>query len=151
MKAEREDELRNAPGLRGMKSANPFEVPEGYFDSLSARIQDKLNTPKPITLWEKLVEPLQRPAFAYATISLVVLIFAGVYFYQKQNPLPAKQMSEASVSMEDLYSSGIIDEYDENTLIEVLALNSSEKSAATEMDDYLIDENTSETDFINEL
>ncbi len=34
METERNDELKNARGLSGIKNENPFIVPDGYFDSL---------------------------------------------------------------------------------------------------------------------
>lgn len=145
------DELKNAPRLQEMNGENPFTVPDGYFDSLSARIKDRINAPKPKTVWEKLFEPLQRPAFAYASITLVMLFCVGVYFYQKQTPLPVKQFAEANISTEDLYNAGMISDFDEYTLIEVLVAKANSQKATTEIEDYLIDANTDEYDLINAL
>ncbi len=146
-----DDELKDAPGLRGMKRENPFTVPHGYFDSLSSRIQDRINAPQAISIWEKLLLPLQRPAFAYVTITIAMLICASVYFTQKKNNVATPQVAEVNITADDIYNSGIIYEYDENTLTEVLAANTSTKQSSTELEDYLIDINTDESDLINEL
>lgn len=151
METERNDELKDAPGLRGMKKENPFTVPEGYFDSLSARIQDRINAPQPKTVWEKLFQPLQRPAFAYASITVAMLICAGVYFNQKQNPVATKQVADVNITADDIYNSGIIYEYDESILTEVLAANTNTQQSSTEVEDYLIDSNTDESELINAL
>lgn len=146
-----DDELKNAPGLRGMKRENPFTVPDGYFDTLSSRIRDRINAPQPKTVWEKLFQPLQRPAFAYTCITIAMLICAGVYFNQKPNPVTTKQVAEVNITVNDIYNSGIIYEYDESTLTEVLAANTSTQQTSTEVEDYLIDSNTDESDLINAL
>ncbi len=146
-----DDELKDAPGLRGMKRENPFTVPDGYFDTLSSRIQDQINAPQPKSIWEKLLLPLQRPAFAYATITIVMFICAGVYFSQKKNDVATPQVAEINITADDIYNSGIIYEYDEITLTELLAANINTKQSSTELEDYLIDSNTDESDLINEL
>ena len=94
MKTEIQDELKNAPHLQELKGTNSFTVPDGYFESLSSRIQDKINAPQPLSVWGKLFQPLQRPAFAYTTITAAVLIYAGVYFNQKQKTVNTNQVAE---------------------------------------------------------
>ena len=151
MQTEYDDELKNAPSLRGMKGKNSFTVPDGYFDSLSSRIQDKINAPQPKTVWEKLLMPLQRPVFAYATITIAVVSYAVVYF--SQTPVVTKQIAETSITADDIYDSNIITDYDETLLAEALIITSDEKhsetSAQQDVDDYLMDNNTDELELIN--
>lgn len=151
METERNKELNDAPRLRGMKGEIPFTVPDGYFISLSTRIQDKINVPKQKPVLAKLFEPLQHPVFAYAAITCVLLICAGVYFYEKQNPVVLKQTAEVNISADDLYNSEMFNDYDEATLVELLASNSITTPKATVIEDYLIDSNTDETEIINAL
>ena len=150
MEPERNDDLKNAPGLREMDRKNPFIVPEGYFETLSSRIQDKINAPQSKSVWDKLFQPLQRPTFAYASITIAMLICAGVYFNQKQNRIPAKQIADATINADDIYDSDLIYDYDENTLAE-LYTNSNKQQTSTETEDYLIDANADESDLIDAL
>ena len=152
MGTEYDDELKDAPRLRGMKGENPFTVPDGYFDSLSSRIQDKLNAPKQKTVWEKLVQPLQRPVFAYSIISMVMLICAGVYFIQKkEQTIHPKQMAIINITTDDLYNSDVMNDMDETTLEEALAVGANTNQASNEEEDYLIESNTDESELVNAL
>lgn len=150
METEYNDELKNAPRLRGMKRENPFTVPDGYFDSLSSRIQDKINAPQPKTVWDKLFQPLQRPLFAYSMITMVMLICVGVYFNQREQTLTVKQMAMATITADDLYNSGELNDMDESTLADAIPATTTTQSS-TEAEDYLIDTNTDESDLMNAL
>ena len=117
---------------------------------MSSRIQDKINAPKQKTVWEKLVEPLQTQVFAYSTITLVMLICAGVYFNQKEQTLPVKQLALITISADDLYNSDEMNEMDETTLADAVPTTIATQSS-TEAEDYLMDANTDEADIMNAL
>jgi len=152
MKTELNDELKNAPHLQEMKGTNPFTVPDGYFESLSTRIQDRINAPKQKTIWEKLIQPLQTPVFAYSTITLVMLMCAGVYLNQKEHALPVKQMAFVNVTADDVYNSDEINDIDETTLVEALdVIPSTTQVSNQEEEDYLINSDTDESELINAL
>jgi hypothetical protein len=38
-----DDELKDFPHLKKLQGNNPFEAPEGYFDTLSTSIADKIS------------------------------------------------------------------------------------------------------------
>jgi hypothetical protein len=60
-------------------NANPFKVPEGYFEELSSQILSRLpekteNEPQTLSLWER-VQPWIYMAAMFAGIALMVKIF----------------------------------------------------------------------------
>lgn len=141
------NELRDAPLLQSLRSIDPYKAPEGYFDTLSADIQNKISSKKVpgfhlVKLW--------KPVFAMAGVVIVALL---IKFYNNQNnpadKMPITEIHE-SFSYEDLLESNYYLEIDEDLIAESAeetGVSSIEYEASDdkEIEEYLIqtiDENT---------
>ena len=60
-----------------------FEAPDGYFDHLPERIQERIREEETSSVDEKVVS---MPRWAYAAAaSILILLVAGILFYQQPN------------------------------------------------------------------
>ena len=74
-----------------IKKENIFKVPDGYFEQLPLRIQERINAEKPV---EK-VSVIRRTSFRFAvSIAAVLLIFTVVFRLYTLKPSPEKLLSE---------------------------------------------------------
>ena len=74
-----------------IKKDNIFKVPDGYFEQLPLRIQERINAEKPI---EK-VSLVRRTSFRLAvSLAAVLLIFTVVFRFYTSKPSPEKLLSE---------------------------------------------------------
>lgn len=138
---EREVELREAPLLRSIGTKNPFDAPEGYFDSLHVHIQDRLQVaPKP---W---ITRISQTAWV---VMFLLLIGVGLLFKYYEKPVRQNITANAEVSIDDLLNSGYYTQLDEELLSESLA-ESSTSSGFDDMEDFLI-ESADESLITNEL
>ncbi len=150
--SEENDELKNAPLLRSLRSADPFQAPEGYFDRLSSDIQDKIHHQK-TAVFSTFFE--WKSALAILGI-LVLAILAGTQDYSpKFQPLAQHTSAEPSISCEDIINSNYYLEFDETLLSEAMelsdtALVSPAFSGDETLENYLIQQ-TEESFLINEL
>lgn len=128
-----DDELRETNHLQSLSRKEPFKAPNGYFDSLTSKIQDKLNQD------QNLVNAnvnAKRPVFILA-ILLTVCISAGISFYliNSNNPHP----KEIACTYDDMIESGYYSEFDESALSEkYLACQPSNVNDDKAIEDYLI-------------
>jgi hypothetical protein len=79
--------------------SNPFRVPEGYFDQLSAQVMSKLPERK-----QKARIVSLRP-FLYAAASIALVLVMGVaYFFQKDNEVqPLANNTTTATTYENSY------------------------------------------------
>ena len=128
-----DDEISDLKHLKSYSKKEPFNAPEGYFDTLTSKIQDRLSNERFILSEEV---KAKRPIFIFATI-LTVCISAGIFFFMINANKPQQQ--EVACSYEDLIESGYYIEMDENAIAEKLIatnpINSKEDQA---IEDYLI-------------
>lgn len=87
---------------------NPFTVPEGYFEQLTAQVMEQLPEKKPA---KKAVIKQLRP-WLYAAACICVAVFtAGVFFSNKtDNAKEIKQMASVEQVHNNYYSDNYIDE-----------------------------------------
>lgn len=94
-----------------------FEVPEGYFEKLPGRIQDRISKPEPTVAWGRL-------AVRYA-LPLVVLGAAAVFFLTNRPELSPEDVI-ASVDSEQLVAYLEDTEINTDDLLETVTLDASE-------------------------
>jgi len=136
------------PGKR-----NVFTAPVNYFDKLPLEIADKIHSGRNNTAG---VFRLSMPRLiGFATI-IAVAITGSVFLYTANN---SKILSEPMLSYNDLLNSELVSDLDETMLFEAYSesndlsdnQNVQAQSEITELEDYLIENNTDITLIINEL
>lgn len=130
----------------------PYSVPQGYFDSLPERIQEKCASEHPIakkqnvTLWDTLKSQV---SLAAGFAALAILAFAGYYVLQPTN-------NDAVILSNDDYIEIIqrnIYDYDEGSIVDEvkpLDTNDSLPRHDEEMIQYLLDQNIDYTTLIEQ-
>ncbi len=130
----------------------PYSVPQGYFDSLPERIQEKCASEHPIakkqnvTLWDTLKAQV---SLAAGFAALAILAFAGYYVLQPTN-------NDAVILSNDDYIEIIqrnIYDYDEGSIVDEvkpLETNDSLPRHDEEMIQYLLDQNIDYTTLIEQ-
>jgi hypothetical protein len=137
MKEEEINELK-----RKIPGGNPMGVPEGYFDTFSSRLQDRINAevrhPAPArrVVW---VPARLVPVLAVAGVVLITTLFTIRWFLSPELVIPQAQVSELIE-----FSSY---NFDEDQLIEVL--ENTTDSTQSSLEDARIMEylSTQELDF----
>ncbi|MBP6513470.1 MAG: hypothetical protein KA347_12455 [Bacteroidia bacterium] len=148
---EREKELKDAPTLRNLPTSDFFTAPEGYFDSLSSKIQDRIQENKSKTY----IIPVFRPAFVGISFTLMILCISLLYF-NSINKKAEYQVQQESPSLDEIIESGYYLNFEEAVLAETLC-DMPSKSDTTqlntqdqELENYLI-QSINETTLLNEL
>lgn len=143
MKEENKNGILNKEGM----NANPFKVPDGYFESLTDRLTDRIReeqTPQKLSAW-KIIRP--QLALAAAILGFALVSFALVRIFTAGN------------SSGEIYDLATLEKmgyfYDESTLASIA---SSEADSLTEEDlwvddaiDYLADNDISFYQLLDEL
>lgn len=96
---------------------NPFTVPEGYFEQLTAQVMDRL--PEKKTAKVAVMKRLRPWLYAAACICVAVFI-AAVAFNNRQEATPGQQQVAATIGQEpyDYYSDSYIDEEADYAMID---------------------------------
>jgi hypothetical protein len=148
---EREKELKDAPTLRNLPTSDFFNAPEGYFDSLSSNINDRIQENKSKTY----IIPVFRPAFVGISFTLMIICISLLYF-NSINSKTDNQVQQESPSLDEIIESGYYLNFEEAVLAETLIdlpskgdslqLNTQDQ----ELENYLI-QSMNETTLLNEL
>jgi hypothetical protein len=149
---ETEDDKLNeiAPTLSKMSRQHPFIAPDGYFDSLPTIISERITAEKEKPFWVTWRTIVLRPRLTAALVS--VLMVAGAWWYFSNRTGNNQNGSEEiAVTYADIVESGIFYEWDELLLVEELAANSTDEPESTDMENYLIENETDINNLINEL
>lgn len=134
------EELKDAPLLRSLKSSNPFSAPESYFDSLSANIQDRIQQEEKQAITHGF---MPKPVIIGISFFIAALFIA--YYQFDFGTLSKEQRSENtdSISCEMIVNSDYYMELDEDLLTE--KIEASEKTAIEknlisddEIENYLV-------------
>ena len=148
---EREKELKDAPTLRNLPTSDFFTAPEGYFDSLSSKIQDRIQENKSKTY----IIPVFRPAFVGISFTLMIICISLLYF-NSINKKAEYQAQKEATSLDEIIESGYYLNFEEAVLAETLC-DMPSKSDTTqlntqdqELENYLI-QSINETTLLNEL
>jgi len=117
---------------------HPFRVPDGYFDTLTTTILERSTTSgKIVSIQHQTVRRVSWWAAA------AVLVFGLILFRTLTRPVVLEHPQTATVSLEELQASYLVDDLDETVLTEALAelpLNDNEENEA--LHDYLIENGT---------
>jgi hypothetical protein len=141
-----DDELKDFPRLKQLQGNNPFAAPEGYFDTLSISITDKISAQsnqKPVVLFK--LKPILVAGLALAIITSA-LVFN--HLQVKNNTAFNNPNDKLEITCDELISSGYYEELDENLLAEAIIQEQKTNSVEAEIENYLID-NTDESTLIN--
>jgi hypothetical protein len=102
--------------LEEIGNANPFQVPEGYFDgfaeNLMSRLPDRVNDePKTISLWTR-VRPWVYMAAMFAGIALMIKLFVGSPELVSRNSSTLNLTSSAEIEdFFDYYENQYVNSY----------------------------------------
>jgi len=102
--------------LEEIESANPFQVPEGYFDSFAGNLMSRLpdrvsDEPKTISLWTR-VQPWVYMAAMFAGIALMIKLFVGSPESVSRNPGALNLTSSAEIEdFFDYYENQYVNSY----------------------------------------
>ena len=146
------DELKNiAPNLSKLKKDLPFGVPDHYFESFPANLQEKIHSHKKDSFAGRNVVIL-KPYLAAAVILIVALVAGNMIFRkvssQKSDDRFRTEISE--VVEQELYS------ISEEIIVEVMEADLMEETitapaGSDEMIDYLLNADLDEGDLLNSL
>ncbi|MFO7659216.1 MAG: hypothetical protein R6W78_19315 [Bacteroidales bacterium] len=142
---------KTAPHLADIPKGNKWKVPGGYFDTLSERISDKVHGEKKPAMVIGYF-PRLSPRYIVISVFAIMFIIAGVYFIGHNNS------SDAALSNAEIL--GNISEniyyYNEEIIIEALIVANDERNPEEaighkEIVDYLMYEDISEIDLMNDI
>jgi hypothetical protein len=133
----------NQYNLSKIEKTNPFTTPNGYFDSVLPRLQEKINTPATTSI------RIPKPYLAYAAAAIVtgIIVFISLFYQFHSNTHETAGFAEIiDYETHEIDESAIIEIFeDKNTDINVLAseplsqaINDDYKNEVIE---YLIDDN----------
>jgi hypothetical protein len=137
--------------LNKIRKKQHFKVPDGYFEGLTARLNEKIHAQSKTTHVK--IFTLLKPYMAAAVILIIALI-AGTYYYKSNKRRKATERFYTEVFQEverDLHS------FSEESLFEVLLNGIPEKSGvskaldADDMINYLLNEDLAEEELTSEL
>ena len=131
---ERDNELKDAPTLMAIAPSNFFNAPDGYFDSLSSKIQDRIQENKSKTYFI----PIFRPAFVGISFTLLIICISLLYFNSINKKAEYQVQQEEDVLAEILC--------DIPSKSDTTQLNTQD----LELENYLI-QSMNETTLLNEL
>lgn len=145
------DELKDiAPGLADVPKKDSFTVPENFFEKFSVIVSDKVQAQKNKSWLDVLMQSVLKPVYALPVVA--VIAFGSYKYLQPTNPVAT---TEAVVTVEDLSQDEIISQLDENIITdEVADLTTEDNTTSSETSDienYLIDNNTDINTLANEL
>lgn len=143
-------------GIREVKS--DLEAPEGYFDNLAIRIQDKIYTEQKRTkvFWLPQAPQYRLALVAAVVTGILVMVFYAGLFESSNNK--TKPMAMAKVKQTTtILAAEDIQEYDESMLIEEIdqvqqvAVNNNSHKENTEISEYLIENDVALEDIAEEI
>lgn len=111
LKIEAVSNLENEVGL------NHFTIPENYFEGLPVQIQEKINGNSSKHYWKDWIAILLRPQVSLAFASLLVLLWFAFKLQDKK----AIEIPELIITVDEFSDSEYLQDYDESTIIDLLA------------------------------
>lgn len=153
------DDLKNdAPELFSMDKKNPFSVPEHYFETLSSRIQDRIALENKQPRWIQIAKSLLLPKVAIPALACCLMLGIGTKYLLK--PTPITTTDEIAFTYNELTSTEYLNQLEVEQIITALAetqtaataeVTTTDGATVTEIENYLIDNNISESELIKAL
>ena len=106
-----EEYLRSRMGTK-----NPFTVPEGYFEQLTAQVMDRLPEKKPATV--AVMKRLRPWLYAAACVCVGVFVAAVAFNQQTEDLQGQQQMANMGQENVNYYSDSYIDEAADYAMID---------------------------------
>lgn len=133
------EKVSRIPILYTTKTENPFTVPNEFFTELENAIQEKVSLAK-----ERVASrPLYlQPRFIPAMALLFVVAVSAITFFTANRSV--NSVSEKDVSLNDIYNSAYVSDFDESSLTEMIdetKLNT-KNSNTTQFENYILENNT---------
>ena len=141
-KAHTENWQEQAPQLAQMEKINPFEVPEGYFDTLADRIKQRIPAEKTAPAKGRIIPMWTRYA---AAACLTCVLGISLYLNLKQNTPATVNWNEIpdqeivaylEMNLEDADAALIINQLDEKA-VPGLSAGANEQELATYIEQNL--------------
>lgn len=134
---ENEDLHKIAPKLSKIEKKNNFEVPDGYFDTFSQRLLERLHPEKQPALLERVMVFI-RPHLALATMmaGIFIIAFLGIKLFISED---IHTIDVTSIGMADMLEYEL-NEMDEISLMEMLAETENVNEQVTSEDDEYVDQ-----------
>ncbi len=147
-----------SPFLANLEKANPFKVPVNYFDSLSddlaselfAKEEQSISPERKRSWLDGIINnfaALFTPRYAFGLASLLVLLIAGMLFFNDSST-PMLAMEDLSSDEMQEYVNNNLDDFDEEMIMQIAAeefkLDVFETIEEKELDSYI-------ENFIDEL
>jgi len=143
------DDIR--PEFTKNSKKNPFNVPDGYFESFAERLQEKINEPG-IPAGRIAGRKILRPAFTYITAFCVLVVFGIFISHSFHDSRNAQLNSETRMANLVQYS---LENVDEQSLIDALLKSETEPPAfeitKEEVVNYLKEQNIDPNGINDEL
>jgi hypothetical protein len=137
-----DDELKDTNILKNMGRENPFQAPDGYFDSFPSIISERIASDESKPGWIIFFQNVFRPKYVVAMFVFATVLTSGVVYFNEHTTATNQ---EIILSYDDLNNSNYIDQIDENDLIDAYNSNAeADKSNEnnSEIENYLIDNQT---------
>jgi hypothetical protein len=152
-----DNELKDiAPTLAGLSRENPFTVPDHYFDTLHASIQDRISAENQPPAWVVWLAALTQPrvSVSLAAACVVLLFVVNNISDNSRTTQPVVALNE--VTLDDLDVSGYLDAIGESEVVEsYLTSGAGTADPVTDeqkaLENYLLENNIDLSSLINEL
>ncbi len=120
------DNLQNL--MKGFPKENPFVVPEGYFNALPTKIQEKIAIVKHESFWSWAMKSIWKPAYAVTLSVIAVLLVVTFLFFHRTSSTSSSSFSD--ITFNDLMNENpeLVENMDESLLVEAFASVNSDAS-----------------------
>jgi hypothetical protein len=116
-----------APQLSKLNKANPFKVPDNYFEKLPLEILFRINNPEKASTRKNLFLTFQHPKYSFAAAVTVILIVGSILLFHKPASIPYTGLTEFTLDDILLENPDLIETMDETLLLETLASGSGDE------------------------
>lgn len=141
------DELKDAPLLHSLSNESPFNVPDGYFESLPTLIETRIAEEKKgkiVSIFRLVLQPKYAVAACLVTFALVTAVL-----YNRTHETPPV---EILLSYDELSASVYFNDINEELLVEELSsLGISSDNSSLELENYLLENTNDLSTLENEL
>ncbi len=140
-----------APEFSKIKKENSFKVPDGYFDSLPMKIQEKVSEPKTISIWEQLSIIIRQPKYSVSFVFATTLIIVPLIIFIKPEVQQSLYLSD--ITIEDVLRGNpeLIYNLDESDIIEIMLAEVSKDDPDYIDNNVKSDSSITDEDIINYL
>ena len=141
---EMSERKKYGSGINGIEKKNNFIVPEGYFETFSSHLQEKVHgekeSPQPLFKIKHVLLP--RLALAASFVGLIIIVYSGIKYMsgnqQKSKPESVEIADVINYQINDLDDNMIYDFYAESSLENTDHEISSDEKTLNAMVEYIL-------------